>query len=177
MTEPSTPSRLLNSSFHISSWCVQVIWPLYFLDPLFFFLKESVLVLPTESRGSGLLEGNTWWASAAGAEVAEQRLWHGAVPHANLVACPFDMLSVRRCALPTLPWEMKELVCHFFLCWQGTKKERIFSLSGKLPFPFDLLYGSTFPLWMKKMPGLLRGKAECNLETQQEFAYLPYSYE
>lgn len=158
---------LLNSSFHISSWCVQVIWLLYLFDPLFFFLKETVLVLPIETYEGKLLEDNTWWASAAGVEVAEQRLWHRAVPHENLVARPFDMVSVRCCALPTLLWEMRELVCHFFLCWQATKKERIFSLSGKLPFPFDLLYGSTFPLWMKKMLGLLLGKAECNLETQQ----------
>lgn len=55
-----TMQTLLNSSFHISSWCVQVIWPLYLFDPLFFFLKESVLVLPIETHGGKLLEDNTW---------------------------------------------------------------------------------------------------------------------
>lgn len=57
---------LLNSSFHISSWCVQVIWSFYLLEPFFFFLKGNVLMLPIEIRGNKLLQdNNTWWVSAS----------------------------------------------------------------------------------------------------------------
>lgn len=67
MTEPRHATQtLLNSSFHISSWCVQVIWSFYLLEPFFFFLKGNVLMLPIEIRGNKLLQdNNTWWVSAS----------------------------------------------------------------------------------------------------------------
>lgn len=55
---------LLNSSFHISSWRVQVIWPFYLLEPFFFLLKGNVLMLAIETHGNELLQDNTRGVSA-----------------------------------------------------------------------------------------------------------------
>lgn len=137
---------LLNVSFHISPCCIQIIWPFYLLEPSFFSLKGDVVMLPAESHGAKLLWDGSWWVCAGRGRARGS--WCRAVPHDDLPARPFDTVSGAVLCLPCRRKCRNSFVTFpYAKTTQGRKG--FFSPSGKLPFPFDLLYASPFPLWKK----------------------------
>lgn len=137
---------LLNVSFHISPCCIQVIWPFYLLEPSFFSLKGDVMMLPVESHGVKLLWDGTWWVCAGRGRA--RCSWCRAAPHADVPARPFDTVSGSVLCLPCRRKCRNSFVTFPYAeTTQGRKG--FFSPSGKLPFPFDLLYASPFPFWKK----------------------------
>lgn len=89
---------------------------------------------------------------------AEQGLWCGEVPHVNLVARPFETMSWELCFSCPAVGNAGTCLSLFFFSLRSALWESLSSLNEKLS-------------------GLLLRKAECNLETEQEFADVTYFYE